>query len=468
MAKRLFLSFGMAVAMSAIAIAQQIGVGPNINIVGGPAKVDPQTGRPTMGDPNLNRQNEPSGACSSRNPLNCIVGTNDYRAIREPGTPDGKVTGDAALGVFWTRDGGLTWRSWLLPGYHLDPTPEGQALPSFPYEAMADPTVRGGTNGLFYYTGIAFNRSAVGSNSAGTEGKDGVLFTTLYIDDNNTQQVDTPFRHIRQTAIAYSNGARFLDKPTMAVDIPRQGSATCTIPGTADGKIPAQSFPGGNVYVAYSAFMGPTDNEHTKIMFVRSTDCGQTWGGGVKLSESFKINQSAAIAISPATGQVQVAWREFSSTTNADQIVVATSDDLGQTFKKGVVATILNSAGASTAFDQPSLPAPAAPGYRMFRTNSYPAFCAASNGKSYLLWSERIDPGSDRLSRIMYASSADGVSWSTPTPVDGANAPGHQFMPAVSCAGNKPLFGTISATTRRCRLRCPSSALARSSPTSSR
>jgi hypothetical protein len=425
-----------SVVLSISTYAQQAGVGPNINIVGGPAKFDPTTKIPIMGDPYLNRQNEPSGACSSRNPLNCIVGTNDYRAVNVPGLPDGKVTGDAALGVYWTRDGGLTWRSWLLPGYRQDQSPEGIASPAHPYEAMADPTVRGGTNGLFYYTGIAFNRSAVGSNSAGTEGKDGVLFSALYIDDNNTQQVDTPFRHVRQSAIAYSNGARFLDKPTMAVDIPRQGSAICTIPASADGKIPAQSFPGGNVYVAYSAFMGPTDHEHTKIMFVRSTDCGKTWGGSVKLSESFKINQSAAIAITPA-GQVQVAWREFNSTAGADQIVVATSDDLGQSFKKGVVASALSSAGASTAFDQPSLPAAAAPGYRMFRTNSYPAICAASNGKTYLLWSERIDPSVDRLSRIMYASSADGVSWSTPSPVDGASAPGHQFMPAVSCAGNK-------------------------------
>ena len=191
-----------------VAVAQQTGVGANINIAGGPARIDPVTKIPTMGDPYLQRQNEPSGACSSRNPLNCLVGTNDYRSVMIPGLPNGKVTGDAALGLFWTRDGGQTWRSWLLPGYPQDQSAEGLASPAHGYEAMADPTVRAGTNGLFYYTGIAFNRSAVGSNSAGTEGKDGVLFAAVYIDDNNTQQVDTPFRHVRQSAIAYSTGAR--------------------------------------------------------------------------------------------------------------------------------------------------------------------------------------------------------------------------------------------------------------------
>ena len=45
----------------------------NVNVIAG-------TG--PDGDWTLQRQNEPAGACSSRNPLNCMVGANDYRTRR--------------------------------------------------------------------------------------------------------------------------------------------------------------------------------------------------------------------------------------------------------------------------------------------------------------------------------------------------------------------------------------------------
>jgi hypothetical protein len=59
-------------------------------------------------------------------------------------------------------DGGLTWRSTLLPGYPQDKSPEGLASPNKGFKAGADPTVRAGTNGLFYYSGIVFNREDKG------------------------------------------------------------------------------------------------------------------------------------------------------------------------------------------------------------------------------------------------------------------------------------------------------------------
>jgi hypothetical protein len=116
--------------------AQQMSSGRNVNVAGGPAEPDPR-GVPILGGPYLQRQNEPSMACSSRNPLNCLVGSNDYRRLNFPGVRDGKVTGDAWLGQFWTRDGGNTWRSALLPGYAEDLDPLGQASPAHPFEASA-------------------------------------------------------------------------------------------------------------------------------------------------------------------------------------------------------------------------------------------------------------------------------------------------------------------------------------------
>ena len=69
------------------------------------------------GDPFLQRQNEPSMAVSTRNPMHILAGANDYRTVDlETVLSGGEETGDAWLGLFKSFDGGLTWRSTLLPG----------------------------------------------------------------------------------------------------------------------------------------------------------------------------------------------------------------------------------------------------------------------------------------------------------------------------------------------------------------
>src|ERR1044071_100736 len=131
--------------------------GPNVNMVSGTNFPD--------GDPFLQRQNEPSLAVSTRNPLHILAGANDYRTVDLPGLPN-EITGDAWLGLFKSVDGGATWFSTLLPGFPQDKSPEGAASPLHGLQAAADPVVRVGTNGLFYYAGMAFNRDT----NAGSKG----------------------------------------------------------------------------------------------------------------------------------------------------------------------------------------------------------------------------------------------------------------------------------------------------------
>ena len=97
------------------------------------------------------------------------------------------MTADAWLGIYWSRNGGQSWRSTLLPGWGWktvnpqfnDSTPEGSPAsnPIAGFEAAADPTVRAGTHGLFYVSGIAFNRAeesaGVTTTQSGGEGKVG-------------------------------------------------------------------------------------------------------------------------------------------------------------------------------------------------------------------------------------------------------------------------------------------------------
>ncbi len=111
------LTLGALFCIGAVspAIAQVV-VGPNVNMGGGPATFTPPS--TIVGDPFLQRQNEPSIAVSSRNPCHLLAGANDYRAV-DVEEAAGEV-GDAWLGVFKSFDCGATWTSTLLPGHKLD------------------------------------------------------------------------------------------------------------------------------------------------------------------------------------------------------------------------------------------------------------------------------------------------------------------------------------------------------------
>src|SRR5688500_9095977 len=274
--RRIALAIALSIAPSAPAFAQ-LAAGPNINVVGGPAcskAEDASCPFQVFGDVSIQRQNEGSMACSSRNPLTCLAAGNDYRLIDVPGVADGKVTADAWLGIYWSRNGGQSWRSTLLPGWKTanpqfkDSTPEGSPAsnPIAGFEAAADPTVRAGTHGLFYISGIAFNRAeeseGVATTRSGGEGKSGAQFVSVYIDDNNSSDPNAPPRYLRTSVVDNGTSGRFLDKPWVIADLPR-GLASCTIPAGPGGQPAAQTIQTGVVYVAYATFLGSGNNPHS-------------------------------------------------------------------------------------------------------------------------------------------------------------------------------------------------------------
>jgi len=433
---------GMACVQSAW--AQGPTPGQNVNMVSG-------TEWPG-GDPFLQRQNEPSIAVSSRNPQHLLAGANDYRTVDLNFFATGE-TGDAWLGVFKSFDGGATWQSTLLPGYPLDRTPEGLASPlknPTQFQAASDPVVRAGTNGLFFYSGIAFNRT---QNS-------GVVFISRFMDLNNkengtatTTTINSntdPIRYISTAVLDSGSAGQFLDKPWIAVDIPR-GSAVCTInvpePGAPGGMV-TQKIPAGNVYMAWSDFVGNT-LLRTKVYFSRSTDCGASWSTPVKLSETYPLNQGVTIGVDPATGNVYVAWRTVAAASTPDGINVAKSTDGGQTFTKALEFVTLplfnpsNPAATPSFFDENTLTTSG--GGPEMRTIAFPSVAIDECGQIYVAWSQR-DPQSGGDARIMMSTSMDGVNWTVPFRVD--NNPisddystsftrGNQFMPSLTFAAGK-------------------------------
>jgi hypothetical protein len=388
------------------------------------------------GDPYLQRQNEPSVAVSTRNPQHLLAGANDYRTVDMPGLPDDEETGDSWVGLYSSLDGGATWRSTLVPGYQQDGSPEGLASPVKGLAAAADPVVRAGTHGLFYYGFIAFDRDrGVGR-----------LAVARFADLNDRESGDivsgtSPIRYAGTSIVDGGNAGQFVDKPWLAVDLPRPGAKTCVLPTS-----PGQSVPGGIVYTAWARFTGART---TKVMLSRSLDCGATWSRPLMLSRTDSVNQGLTMAIDPASGVLYVAWRRLGTASNPDAIVLAQSSDLGLHFTRA--RPVVRDAGRAFApFDQ-SFDAAEAPYKTVFRTTAYPALAvsvdAAGRSRVHLAWAQRAGPRGD--ARIVLTTSADGgTTWTDPRPVDdgplhddfgGSFDRGHQFMPQMASGAGRLL-----------------------------
>ena len=412
------------------------------------------------GDPFLQRQNEPSVAVSSRNPRHLLAGANDYRTVDIPfSTPNAPETGDAWLGVFKSFDGGITWRSTLLPGYPQQPG--GPTGPLAGFSTAADPVVRAGTNGLFYYSGIAFNRDTKG----------GVVFVARFMDLNDKENGDPatnsdPIRYISTTVVdTAAPSAPFIDKPWIAVDKPRLLDGVChltvpqPLPGNPNATV-SQTVPAGDVYAAWTEVSGTGSALTTNVFFSSSRDCGATFSQPVKLNGTNKVNQGASIAIDPATGVVYVVWRRLASGSQADAIMVTRSfRGLFFSTPSVVVSLPAYSAANPTApsfFDQGTTG-------DSFRTTAYPTIgidrrpdAGSENddepdtptfwGKLFVAWSQRgIGPGGD--ARVVLSVSTDaGSSWSASKPVDNSSltddtghvfSRGHQFMPQMTVTADK-------------------------------
>lgn len=328
---------------------------------------------------------------------------------------------------------------------------------------------------------------------AGVAGTSSTVFVSTFIDLNNRENGD-PIRYLTTSLVDKDAGTRFLDKQWMAVDVPRANAATCSFNVVTDsGATVRQSFPGGRIYVAYTAFTGSGSTQQGQILFASSSDCGVTWrrpkdistvpdpditnDGIVNLVDmnlvkasfgkrcgdvtynpaadpngdcivdlldlSFvskavgktfptatRVPQGASIAVNPVSGAVYVAWREFKRSGLPDVIKFAMSNDFGQTFTTPIILA------TTSPFDQGTTDT-------SMRSSAFPTM-VSDGTRLYVAWSARgfATTRQDAITgdaRIVMATSADGVNWTPPATVDEPNVPGHQLMPALAFGG-----GTLS------------------------
>ncbi len=445
----IFASAGIPVESRGSAALQDQGqekkltAGRNVNMVSGITLPN--------GDPYLQRQNEPSITVSTRNTLHLLAGSNDYRTVDMP-LENEQLPGregplaaapDAWLGLYKSVDGGQSWASTLLPGFPQDTSAAGMASPlkfnpakKKGFTAAADPVVRSGPSGMFYYSGIAFNRTQIPG------WVNGALFISRFIDKNNTEAGDA-IQYIDTQVIATNNkvSSVFIDKPWIAVDAPQAGAKLITISG--------QNIPRHNVYIAYSIFVEEAQTQTSSINFRQSTDCGKSWGAPLVLNQGGGLHQGATIAIDPRdNGNVYVAWRRFDAKKYTSSIMVARSRTKGATFESSkLVAEFTSLQGP---FDQPSTITTEFPYGTSFRTNSYPTMTVDDKGIVYLSWAQR-GYGPTGESRIVLATSTDGRTWTTRAPIDSQpSVEGHQFMPSLAFAAGKLTLAWYDQRTDYC------------------
>lgn len=411
--------------------------GRNVNMISGTKLPD--------GDPFLQKQNEPSLAVSTRNPFHILAGANDYRTVNMTDEDENEMLpspviaagGDAWLGLYKSVDGGQSWKSMLHPGFPQDKTTVGESekpdeeqtiSPLKEYKAAADPVVRAGPSGMFYYAGIAFNRPDE-STPPGQE--KGCVFVSRFIDDNNKEKGDT-IRFLDTRVIEDGTPGRFIDKPCLAVGIPQSGESV-QIPGP--GADNTQSIPAHPVYLAFSIFTGNNpQNPKSQIWLHYSKNCGEetpNWDK-TKVSEGRGINQGVSIAVDPSNSDnVYVAWRRFSGHGDSNAILICRSTDGGQHFSNPIVIATI------APFDQGSTPS-------SFRTNSYPSLAVDDHGIVYAAWAERkqvlflLRPFLSRRTLIRIATcdtsmlgENDPMAFSNAQPIDQSGR-GHQFMPSLA------------------------------------
>jgi hypothetical protein len=394
-------------------------VGRNVNMVAGQDLF--------RGDPYLQRQNEPSMTVIPNNPLHMFAAANDYRLVDYPesegplpGIPEGATAsqGDAWMGIFKSYNGGVSWTNALLPGHLFDNSTQGQNSPIKGFGAAADPTVRAGASGLVLTSGIAFNRVKNGRS---------VIFVARYFDTNAQAIGDMDsIKYLDTTVIDEGTSGQFADKPWLALDIPRNPGDTVPISVmSSKGPLQTQSshiynIPRYNAYIVYSIFLGSEQgNPHSKIMFAKSSDCGNNWDSPIKLSEGVHVCQGTNIAVSPVDGKIYVMWRQYERLAQGvpNAIVMCSSDDFGNTFTKAKEIALID------PFDQYT-------GGDRFRTSTFPALAIDHNGLIYVAYSQTgIGPNGE--ARIVIATSKTGKKWASPTPIDNHSGGGHQIMPSL-------------------------------------
>lgn len=340
-----------------------------------------------------NKQNEAPMAVNPLDPKNAITGANDL--ILQPDcTPIGGSSNCAfkpntdVTGVYWTKDGGVTWKQQVLK---WSETSLGIASDGDPVVAFGPKPDASGkfswNNGVRAYFG-----SLVGCRC-------------------NTQEL---------IAVSYSdNGGETWSEPVLATTRDNPVDFNDKIALWVDANENSPYF--GQVYVSWTLFISRSKAITPEpIMISRSIDGGKKFERPKQLTQATNNGivggRQGSVIRTGSDGAVYVFWEGAFFKRSA--ILGARSDDGGKRFSQPYLVSYIS--------DVPS-PFPGA----TFRTNSFPMVdLRQADGKIFVVWAD-YDYSAGHSVVKMTTSSDRGESWSavkTIASVDGRSA----FFPSIA------------------------------------
>ena len=319
-------------------------------------------------------QNETTVAVNPSNPMNLVAGANDYRVCCD-------FTGlNDSTGVAYTSfDGGATWTNVQLPGLTAETGGHGQFTK---IDSAGDPAIAFGADGTVYYADIVFSRVSFASGVAVSTSHDGGLTWS------------------QPNMVTYVNaGNHFNDKDWIAAG------------------------PNGSVVVTWTDFnLGPhaAGFRQSPIVMALSRDGGATWiRQGSPVSDPFHPFNQGSQPMFDANGTLYVAYEGAAPSTgfSTDEMVVARSTDLGQTFTQTSLGRVYDDNDCYPIYlGRQTLTG------EHFRLNSYPSLTVDPvTGAAAVAWADDQGAGSCGSGGATFSgttnavlklvTSANGTSW---------------------------------------------------------
>jgi hypothetical protein len=323
---------------------------------------------------------------------------------------------DAWLGLYRTTNL-EDWQNGLVPGFPQDIGNLAALMPWHGKSAASDGDLA--SDGTYIYgVGLFFDRG--GTSMIGA-------FRLTDFNDESAMPIRWTANSQRVIDRRDVNAnVQFVDLPSIAADPTPRGDAA---PGC------------GHVYIGYTAFTGTSGA--SSIKFVRSMDCGNSYSAPVSLNvfpgtqiPVFQKNQRVVFAVNPKAGTplttgggtVYAVWRTFSP----DMIVGTASLDYGKTWLPPVAYSVFNGVNTLCAYDQPTVGSSndlGLPGNDTARANAFPSITIDSNGKLYLVWTERVSAAGNPVNGnackatlqpkiILTTSTTGGLLWTPRKAVD--------------------------------------------------
>ncbi|HYM40932.1 MAG TPA: sialidase family protein [Thermoplasmata archaeon] len=343
-------------------------------------------------------QNEPAVAVDPSNPQRVVVGMNDYVSRTwscKVGSTPCSALGDGYSGTYYSNDGGATWCCTPTDPSHLGTEIPGvERLTGGIYDAGGDPSLAFNSQGVVYYAGLGFDRTAPPNTVAVNVGT---------FDGSGALSWSQPTFINPLTSRSILN-----DKPWIGVDS-HVGS-------------PFQD----HVYVSWTRFVfNPVNGvyKQSPIAFVHSSDGGATFSSPQLIVGNVLYDQGSHIVVGP-DGTVYVFWEGSTRLAALNSIWVVSSSDGGLTWSKPVAI--------STEAGNPG------PANTVFRVNSFPAADISTDGTLVAAWASEVPndgstyagvPGcayflvgtgavraACHATVIVSMSTDGGMTWSAPAP----------------------------------------------------